>query len=162
MRKGEVIIDMFGGVAPFGCVICRNASPSKVYSIDLNPACEPFALENARINRIKVLEPITGDAVKVIRTLPDADRIVMNLPQMADEFLPDALAHIKPSGTVHMHMILTKDTLDEYCRSLSDRMAGLGTPIRVASVRELKNYSPTQCVYVLDIRPRRPPVRRIL
>jgi tRNA (guanine37-N1)-methyltransferase len=37
VKPGEVIIDMCAGVAPFGSVICRNASPSNVYSIDLNP-----------------------------------------------------------------------------------------------------------------------------
>lgn len=155
VKKGEIIIDMFGGVAPFGCVICRNASPSKVYSIDLNPACEPFARENAKINHIRNLEPITGDAVEVIKTLPKADRIVMNLPQMADQFLQYALAHIKPSGTIHMHRILMKDELEEYKTSLSQKMEELGRPMEIMSVLELKNYSPVQCVYVLDIRPRK-------
>ncbi len=45
VRPGEVIIDMFAGVAPFGTVICRHARPQVVYSIDLNPACERFMRE---------------------------------------------------------------------------------------------------------------------
>lgn len=121
VRKGEVVIDMFGGVAPFGCVICRNASPKQVYSIDLNPECEAFARENARLNRISVLRPITGDAREAIRDLPPADRIIMNLPQTADEFLTDALAHIKPSGTVHLHRILERGELEDFTASLRDR-----------------------------------------
>lgn len=38
VKDGEVVIDMFGGVAPFGTVIGKLANPSVIYSIDLNPA----------------------------------------------------------------------------------------------------------------------------
>lgn len=144
---------MFAGVAPFGCVICRNASPRKVYSIDLNPECEHFARRNASLNKTDLIEPITGDAREIIRDLPDADRIIMNLPQMADEFLPDALAHIKPTGTVHMHRVLERDGTQEFADGLVRKMGSAGTPIRIESVIELKNYSPTKGVYVFDIRP---------
>ena len=155
VRPGEVVIDMFAGVAPFGCVICRNSRADRVYSIDLNPECLPFAEENARLNKIDNLFPMTGDSTVIIKGLPPADRIVMNLPQMADAFLPDALAHIKPEGTVHMHMVLERDEVEDYKKSITDRMAEKGFAIRIESCIELKNYSPTKGVYVFDIRPAR-------
>ena len=153
VRDGEVIIDMFAGVAPFGCVICRNAKPAMVYSIDLNPECQAFAEENVRLNRIKNLVPMTGDSTEIVKTLPKADRVVMNLPQMADEFLPDALGCVKPDGVIHMHKVLERDEVEQYESELSERMASRGTPIRIESCIELKNYSPTKGVYVFDIRP---------
>ena len=152
VQPGEVIIDMFAGVAPFGCVICRNAEPEVVYSIDLNPECQRFAEQNAKLNRIKNLVPMTGDSTVLIRELPMADRIVMNLPQMADAFLPDAYDHVKSTGVIHMHMVLERDEVDDYQRGLEERMAGIGRPIDVVSCIELKNYSPTKGVYVFDIR----------
>jgi len=153
VKPGEVIIDMFAGVAPFGCVICRNAEPSMVYSIDLNPECQSFAEENVRLNKLTNLVPMTGDSTQIVKTLPKADRVVMNLPQMADEFLPDAMGCVKPTGVIHMHRVLERDEIEDYSKSLCDRMAGLGLPIRIVSCIELKNYSPTKGVYVFDISP---------
>lgn len=153
VKPGEVVIDMFAGVAPFGCVICRNASPSAVYSIDLNPECEQFARENARLNRISNLYPMTGDSTVLVKNLPKADRVIMNIPQIADRFLPDALGCVKPDGIVHMHKVLERDETGEFAKKMECDMEAAGTPVEVVSCIELKNYSPTKGVYVFDIRP---------
>ena len=155
VKPGEVIIDMFAGVAPFGCVICRNASPAAVYSIDLNPECEHFARENARLNHITNLHPMTGDSTVLVKSLPKADRVLMNIPQIADRFLPDALGCVKPSGMIHMHKVLERDETEIFIKNIENDMAARGTPVEVISCIELKNYSPTKGVYVFDIVPQR-------
>lgn len=147
VRDGEIVIDMFGGVAPFGTVICKRAHPKAVYSIDLNPKAEHFARRNAEMNHLDNLFPLTGDASEVITDLPDADRIIMNLPQMADSFLEFALAKLKEGGTVHLHRILERSDLDEFIEGLHDEFG-----VKVWEVSELKTYSPTMSVYVFDIR----------
>ncbi|AGI48117.1 putative methyltransferase [Thermoplasmatales archaeon BRNA1] len=152
VRPGETITDMFAGVAPFGCVICRNADPGIVYSIDLNPECERFMRENMRLNRITKIEPIIGDGREVVKTLPKADRVLMNLPQIADEFLQDALGCVKSGGMVHMHKILERSELEGYKEQITSKMSDLGLLMEIAHVEELKNYSPTKSVYVFDIR----------
>lgn len=151
VEDGETVIDMFAGVAPFGAVICRHADPEVVYSIDLNPDCEAFARRNAEMNGADNLVAITGDATEVVRTLPKADRIIMNLPQMADRFLGDALGALKPGGTVHMHRILERSELETFKSELGDRMASEGHSIEFSRVSEMKTYSPTMSVYVFDI-----------
>jgi len=148
VKEGEIVIDMFAGVAPFPLVICRHARPGRVYAIDLNPAAREFALRNIEMNRIDRIEYITGDAREVIGGLPQADRIVMNLPQMAYSFLPDALARTRTGGTVHMHAILERTEAGAFADSL---LEGIPHPARLDRVSELKTYSPTMSVYVLDI-----------
>lgn len=37
VKEGEIIIDMFAGVAPFGIMMCKLSKPKIVYSIDINP-----------------------------------------------------------------------------------------------------------------------------
>lgn len=151
VKDGETVIDMFAGVAPFGTVICRHARPKVVYSIDLNPECERFVRRNMELNGIDDIVPITGDATAVVKTLPKADRIIMNLPQMADRFLGDALGALKDGGTVHMHRILERKDLGSFQAELAERMASLGHRITFARVSEMKTYSPTMSVYVFDI-----------
>ncbi len=153
VADGEVVIDMFAGVAPFGTVICRHARPSAVYSIDLNPECEYFMRENMRLNRIGNMECIIGDAEETVAGLPKADRIIMNLPQMADRFLASALRALKPSGTVHLYKIMERADLESFREETARRMADEGLPMRFVRESELKTYSPTMSVYAFDICP---------
>ncbi|MFA6805439.1 MAG: class I SAM-dependent methyltransferase family protein [Candidatus Methanomethylophilaceae archaeon] len=151
VRDGETIIDMFAGVAPFGTVICKCARPKIVYSIDLNPEAEHFAKRNAELNHIDNLVPMTGDAREVVKDLPDADRIIMNLPQMAEQFLPDALAKAKPGAMIHLHKIMERTELGSFRDGLGPKMAELGLGMHIDRVSEMKTYSPTMSVYVFDI-----------
>ncbi len=150
VKDGETIIDMFGGVAPFGTVICHLAHPSVVYSIDLNPDAERFAVKNAEANHIDNLHPMTGDSSKVIQGLPMADRIIMNLPQIADQFLPIALGHLKEGGTIHMYKIIERADVQSLLDRMTSDAAGRGQTIRI-DCSELKSYSPTMCVLAMDI-----------
>ncbi len=151
VKDGEIIIDMFAGVAPFPLTICRYAHPKTVYAIDLNHDAVEYAKINVKLNHFDNIVPIEGDAREVIKNLPDADRVVMNLPQIAQDFLPDALSKTKIGGTVHMHKILERDILEKFCNELTKDMHGRGLPCRISDIRELKTYSPSASVYVFDI-----------
>ena len=151
VKPGEIIIDMFAGVAPFGSVICRNAQPEKVYSIDLNPECEHYMRENVRLNHITNMECMIGDSTVLVKDLPQADRVLMNLPQIADRFLDVALSKAKIGGMVHMHRIMEREELPGYPELLKTQMSEKGYGMEVVQVTELKTYSPTMSVYVFDI-----------
>ncbi|MDR3206543.1 MAG: class I SAM-dependent methyltransferase family protein [Candidatus Methanoplasma sp.] len=151
VKQDETVIDMFAGAAPFGLVMCRHASPGRVYSIDLNPDAEVFARRSIELNRISRIVPITGDASVVIKDLPDADRIIMNLPQTADKFLSCALGKVRRGGTIHLHKMGERADLDCFMEDLRSSMSALGLDMHIAGVSELKTYSPTMSVYVLDI-----------
>ncbi len=150
VKDGEVVTDMFAGVAPFGTVICRLARPKVVYSIDLNPEAERFARRNAERNHVSQLVPMTGDSSKLVYDLPMADRMIMNLPQTADRFLGCALDRTKVGGTVHMYKIIEREAFPGFCAGLVEEMSRHGVGIRIESF-ELKTYSPTMSVYAMDI-----------
>ena len=151
VKDGETIIDMFAGVAPFGLVILKHAHPRVVYSIDLNYDAVEYMIRNIHLNHVKGLVPIEGDASKEVYHLPMADRVIMNLPQMAWHFLPDALARTNPGGTIHMHRINERETAEADFAGLIADMNARGLKCRLDAVHELKTYSPTASVYVLDI-----------
>ncbi len=150
VKDGEVVIDMFAGVAPFGIQICRTANPKVVYSIDLNPEGEYFALINKKDNKAEQLVPITGDSTVVVPTLPMADRIIMNLPQIADRFLPLALSRLNRGGTVHMYKIIEREDFLKLCDEMAAMAAEYGHTISLET-SELKTYSPTMSVYAIDV-----------
>ena len=151
VKDGEVIIDMFAGIAPFPLVIAKHSKPSVIYSIDLNADAVELMERNITMNKVSNITAICGDSSRAIKELPMADRIIMNLPQIADAFLPDALSHLKTGGTIHMHKIMERDSSDDIVAELVSRMRSIGYNIRIDRMAELKTYSPTMSVYVLDI-----------
>lgn len=151
VRDGETIIDMFAGVAPFPLVICKHAHPEIVYSIDLNHEAYLFMKRNIELNRVTNIVPIEGDASEAVKDLPMADRVVMNLPQIAYRFLDVALSKTKRGGIVHMHRIMERSESDTVTAELVKNMCQMGLSCHLAEKRELKTYSPTASVYVFDI-----------
>lgn len=151
VRDGEVIIDMFAGVAPFPLVICKHANPEIVYSIDLNHDAYEYMKENIRINKVTRIVPLEGDASRVVSDLPQADRVVMNLPQIAYRFLDVALSKTKRGGVVHLHRIMERATADSDTEALLDEMRAKGLDCHLGRKIEMKTYSPTASVYVFDI-----------
>lgn len=151
VKDGEIVIDMFAGVAPFPLIICKHARPETVYAIDLNYDAFEYMKRNISLNHITNIVPIEGDAGVEIRKLPDADRIIMNLPQIAERFLPDALSKAKKGATVHMHKIMERDSSDMETDEMVEEMCSKGLGCRISEKHELKTYSPSASVYVLDI-----------
>lgn len=150
VEEGETVIDMFAGVAPFGVQICRFARPMAVYSIDLNPDAERFALMNKEDNHAEALIPITGDARDIVPTLPKADRIIMNLPQIADRFLQLALSRLNKGGTVHMYKIIERADFQGFCDDIVEASTSNGHNVSLKTF-ELKTYAPTMSVYSIDV-----------
>jgi len=151
VKDDEIIIDMFAGAAPFPLVISKHARPAVVYAIDINQDAVEYAKMNVALNKMYNIVPICGDAKDVIKGLPSADRIIMNLPQIADSFLPNALSNLKKGGMVHMHKIMEREFSDNIITELIEKMKVHGHHVRVERKAELKTYSPTMSVYVLDI-----------
>lgn len=103
VKDGETVIDMFAGVGPFSILIAKNHSNIVVYAIDINPDAIEYLKKNIYANNVygKVI-PILGDAREIIqnRLRGSADRIIMNLPEKAGEYIDVACAAIKPSGGI--------------------------------------------------------------
>ncbi len=151
VKKGETVIDMFAGVAPFPIVISKLAHPKVIYAIDLNPEVERFTNLSIEMNHIKNIVPITGDAREVVKQLPKADRIIMNLPQSSDEFLDSAMESAKTGAVIHMHKVLERADLEDFLLGIEKRMSSLGYKMHIARTWELKSYSLSMSVYVFDI-----------
>lgn len=148
VANGEVIVDMFAGVAPFPLIICKHAEPEKVYAVDLNPEAKAFMERNIELNRISNIVPMNGDIRMLVNDVPRADRVIMNLPQSAFDFLPEALKISKVGGTIHLHRIQSEPDPEDIVSTAK----GLGHRVNVENVTELKTYSPTSAVYVYDIK----------
>jgi len=64
-KPGENILVMFSGCGPYPCVLARNAKPSQVLGIEINPTGHLYAKKNAKLNKLKNVHFFQGDAAEV-------------------------------------------------------------------------------------------------
>jgi len=121
VKEGEAVVDMFAGVGPFSILIAKNHEDVNVYAVDMNPDAYEFLRKNVIVNRVmdKVI-PILGDARHVVsESLAGvADRVIMNLPEKAVEYVDIACKTLKPEGgVIHYYQFVNKPDPTETAKS---------------------------------------------
>jgi tRNA (guanine37-N1)-methyltransferase len=160
--RGEAVLDMFTGVGPFAVRIAKHSGPSKVYAADINPAAIDYLKRNIWLNRVSGVEPVLGDARELPGKIPAVDRIIMNLPHSAQEFLPAALRLLRPGGTVHLYDLLEPQEKQRRKAELACAIEGARRNIGRITARLVRGYSAVSSHFVFDIQisagpPGRPP-----
>ncbi len=121
VREGEVVVDLFAGVGPFSVLIGKRSPHAKVYAVDLNPDAVELLKVNVRVNRVENrVFPILADAreIAAAKLKGTADRVIMNLPETAIDFVDAACNVVKPEGgVVHFYGFVrspdTKENLEQ-------------------------------------------------
>ena len=147
----EAVLDMFAGVGPFAIHIAKHAEPSVVYAADINPAAIEYLKRNIRLNRVLGVEPILGDARELPGKIPAVDRIIMNLPHRASEFLPEAMRLLRPGGTVHLYDLLEPEEKQRRSSELASIIKNEGREIGWISARLVRGYSAKESHFVFDV-----------
>ncbi len=112
VRKGERVLVMFAGVAPYAIVIAKNSKAKEIYAIELNKAAAKYGQENIKLNKVSV-NFIQGDVEKVVPKLKKEkfDRIVMPRPQLRETFLKEAFMLAKKGTVMYFHDFLREEEI---------------------------------------------------
>jgi tRNA (guanine37-N1)-methyltransferase len=111
VKPGETVVDLFAGVGPFSIQIAKQHSDVKVYAVDVNPDAVALLKKNVAVNRVaKQVVPIFGDARQMVKDqlMGVADRVIMNLPETAVEFVDVACDALKAEGGITHYYEFTK------------------------------------------------------
>jgi tRNA (guanine37-N1)-methyltransferase len=103
VMNGETVVDMFAGVGPFSIQIAKRRATAHVYAIDVNPDAYEFLRKNVLANRVEAkVSAVLGDARQIVNEKLSgvADRIIMNLPESAVEYIDVACNALKSTGGV--------------------------------------------------------------
>lgn len=107
VNEGETIVDMFAGIGAFSILIAKKHDNVKAYAVDLNPEAIKYLEKNIVTNRVQgKVVPILGDIRKVVKAqlIGVADRVIMNLPENAIEYIDVACKALKPEcGIMHYY-----------------------------------------------------------
>lgn len=139
VKNGEIIVDMFAGVGPFVIDIARQRDV-KIYATDINEHAIYYLKKNMELNNVQEkVVPILGDAKEVLPPLNlSADRVIMNLPGLACEFLDLAMDLIKPGGIINYYEF--SSDFDTPIRRIID--AAGPRKVEILNKRHVKSTSP--------------------
>ena len=104
VKKGEKILVMFSGVAPFNLTIAKHSNAKEIVGIEINPEAHKYAEENIILNKFKNIFLYKGNIKTTIPKLKRKfDRIIMPAPKNAKNYLDLAKKYTKKGGTIHFY-----------------------------------------------------------
>ena len=155
IQSGEQVLDMFAGVGPFA--IPAASRGAEVVAVDLNDTAVDYCRENARRNGVAdAVTAIAGDVREVTADYHDwADRLVMNLPHSANEFVDTAVALAGDDCTIHYYDIQHED--DPFAPGIEAIRTAAEPEYEVSVETEhvVRSYAPHELNVCLDVRLRR-------
>ena len=152
IEPDEQALDMFAGVGPFAIpAASRGAS---VVAVDLNETAVDYCRENARRNGVAdAVTTVAGD----VREVADdycgwADRLVMNLPHSANEFVETAVDLAGGECVLHYYDIQHEDDPFEPGIEAIKSAAEPAYTVNVETQHIVRSYAPHELNICLDVR----------
>ncbi len=144
VKKNEVVLVMFSGVAPYALIIGKHSKPKEIYCIEISKIASKYAKENVRLNKLDNIKIIQGDVKRIVPRLKKKfDRIIMARPQLKETFLKQAFMVSKKNTVIHFYDFLKKQKLKEI-RTKIEREAKMARKkikiIKINKVREIAPY----------------------
>ncbi|UPV73251.1 class I SAM-dependent methyltransferase family protein [Halorussus limi] len=164
----ERAFDMFAGVGPFVVPFAKRGA--EVVGVDLNERAVEYLRENARRNDVADrVTAIQGDVRDVVsgssrpqgsdgirEIAPDyadwADRVVMNLPHSADEFLDSAVELAGDDCVIHYYDIQHEDDPFGPGEAAIRAAADPEYEVDVETRHVVRSYAPHELNVCLDVR----------
>jgi len=150
-KDNEFVVDMFCGVGPFPIHIAKQRK-AHVVAIDINPAAIALLKKSIGLNRlVGTIEPIVGD-VKSFTKRDIADRVIMNHPSGAFDFVSDACRILKPQGVLHYYDFHGGNNPEN---AIADKLTQLvkdagHSVVNVNFVRRVRDSAPYEYQMVVD------------
>jgi tRNA (guanine37-N1)-methyltransferase len=151
VEAGEQFFDMFAGVGPF--VIPAAKQGAECVGTDLNEAAIEYLRRNAERNNVaERVTAIHGDVREISGYDGWADRLVMNLPHSADEFLETAVELASDDCILHYYDIQHEsDPFGPGERAIREA-AEPEYEVTVQTRHEVRSYAPHELNVCLDVR----------
>jgi tRNA (guanine37-N1)-methyltransferase len=156
VQTGETVVDLFAGVGPFSILIAKKNLKVKVYAVDINPEAVELLKVNVRVNRVENrVFPILQDAKQITANKLKglADRVIMNLPETAIEFVDAACQAIKPQGgIIHFYaFVRSPDSIENLKLRFCQAVEGAGRKVEAfLYAKSIRETAPYESQIVLD------------
>ena len=154
VKKGERVLVMFGGVAPFAIVIAKTRKPKEVISVELGKECNKYAVENVKRNKLRdVVTCVQGDVRKRVPALQGMfDRIVMARPNLKDSFLDVVFKKIKKNGMIHYYGFYPESEIDNLSELIYEEAKKAKKKIKILRIKKAGDIGVRKFRYRADVK----------
>jgi tRNA (guanine37-N1)-methyltransferase len=145
-------------VGPYSILVARKQPLSTIYAVDANPAAFKFLVSNVLANRVlHIVRPMMGDIREVVSSHLSgvADRLIMNLPGDALNFIDVACSSLsKGGGVIHFYTFESAETPHEAASGkLKQQIEASGRKLEsMLAVRTVKEVAPYRFQVAVDAR----------
>jgi tRNA (guanine37-N1)-methyltransferase len=149
---------MFAGVGPYSILTAKLQPNARVNSSDINPAAIQYLKENILMNgSADRVIPLLGDVREFSRGMLSnaADRVIMNLPSEAKNYLDAALQILKyTGGIIHFYEFVPRATsLDEVKEEFKASVQAQRREVRSFDyVNAIREVAPNKVQVAVDAR----------
>jgi tRNA (guanine37-N1)-methyltransferase len=154
VTSDESVIDFFTGIGPFAIMIAKRIKAT-VHAVDINSDAIRCLKESLSLNRLQGdVYPVVGDINDIHKVLPRADRVIMNLPGQARDYLKVAFKMIKKGGFIHYYSFSPKNALDPVEAVYNDVHTWLvlqNHPGKIRNAFKLREVSVSKFQVAIDI-----------
>jgi len=160
VNAGDIVVDMFTGVAPFSIMITKYSNPKIVYALDKNPIAVKYAKTNVKNNKVlDKIQVIKADAKNSYNIIKEkVDRIIMNLPFSAYKFFKYALNIASDKCVIHYYDILKEDEINKRIEFLKKIAFEKEFILERLDIHKIKTYAPREFYIGIDITAKKMPM----
>lgn len=151
-QSRETVVDMFAGVGPFTILLAKKVK--KGIAFEKNPKAFRCLKKNIELNRLHNVEACSGDAKDLApKFIGAADRVIMNLPHSAFDFLYDAVTMLSESGGfVHYYDVKPENEFPRTIERIKEAVGRFDRTVEGTCLKKVRSYAPRQYHVVLDIK----------
>jgi tRNA (guanine37-N1)-methyltransferase len=158
VESNEIVIDLFCGIGPFAIPIAKK-NKAIVHAIDINPEAINLLNENIGLNKLSgEIHPYIGDCREVVqkeKLIGIADRVIMNLPGYAINFVDVACQVLKnEGGIIHFFEFVGGETPPEeqIVKDITEAVKKNNRNVEeILEVRRVRMSAPKQWQMVVDV-----------
>jgi tRNA (guanine37-N1)-methyltransferase len=169
IKKGDKVLVMFAGVAPYSVAIAKNSNVGMVYSNELNKVANKYGRLNAELNNVKSrIVFLDGDIKKIVKKIADKrknvnsktqsslndsfhdkisvpskfDSIIMPRPQLKDSFLREAFLLSKKGTRIFYYDFCKEDEIEAVIAKVKFEALENGKKIKILKVKRAGEIAP--------------------
>jgi tRNA (guanine37-N1)-methyltransferase len=147
VHDDELVVDMFTGVGPFALHIAKRTA-AKIVAIDINRDAIDLLEKSISLNRLKGdIECVAANAEEYVQSRfhKDVDRIIMNHPSAADDYVDVASNALMPGGMLHYYEFISepepeKKAHDKITRLIKESHRQVDEILEIRRVRDSAPY----------------------
>jgi tRNA (guanine37-N1)-methyltransferase len=152
VQPDETVVDMFAGVGPYTVMLAKKIK--KAIAFELNPIAFRYLQKNIDLNKLNNVLACLGNANDLAPKFEAAaDRVIMNLPHSAFNFLDAALTLIScDGGVIHFYDVQAQEHFPHSVERVRKAVQSDRRIIETIRLKKVRSYAPGRYHICVDAR----------